>query len=90
MGKFLFNKPAICVDVHVHRIFNRLGYIQTKTPEETFKIIKSGTREHTRILLPWNETVNPCHEGLVQEINQEITAQCKINRHIGICFHYLQ
>lgn len=30
-----FNKPAICVDVHVHRIFNRLGYIQTKTPEET-------------------------------------------------------
>ena len=30
-----FNKPAICVDVHVHRIFNRLGYIHTKTPEET-------------------------------------------------------
>lgn len=30
-----FNKPAICVDVHVHRIFNRLGLINTKTPEET-------------------------------------------------------
>ncbi|MBR6126881.1 endonuclease III [bacterium] len=30
-----FNKPAICVDVHVHRIFNRLGYVHTKTPEET-------------------------------------------------------
>ena len=30
-----FNKPAICVDVHVHRIFNRLGYICTKNPEET-------------------------------------------------------
>ena len=30
-----FNKPAICVDVHVHRIFNRLGYIKTKDPEET-------------------------------------------------------
>ena len=28
-----FNKPAICVDVHVHRIFNRLGYINTKNPE---------------------------------------------------------
>ena len=27
--------PAICVDVHVHRIFNRLGYVKTKTPEET-------------------------------------------------------
>lgn len=30
-----FQKPAICVDVHVHRIFNRLGYIKTKNPEET-------------------------------------------------------
>lgn len=30
-----FCKPAICVDVHVHRIFNRLGYIKTKTPDES-------------------------------------------------------
>lgn len=30
-----FKKPAICVDVHVHRISNRLGYVKTKTPEET-------------------------------------------------------
>lgn len=30
-----FNMPAICVDVHVHRIFNRLGYVNTKNPEET-------------------------------------------------------
>lgn len=30
-----FHKPAICVDVHVHRIFNRLGYVTTKNPEET-------------------------------------------------------
>lgn len=30
-----FHKPAICVDVHVHRIFNRLGYVKTKNPEET-------------------------------------------------------
>lgn len=30
-----FNKPAICVDVHVHRISNRLGYVKTKTPDET-------------------------------------------------------
>ncbi len=30
-----FGVPAICVDVHVHRIFNRLGYIKTKNPEET-------------------------------------------------------
>jgi endonuclease-3 len=30
-----FNKPGICVDTHVHRISNRWGYVQTRTPEET-------------------------------------------------------
>ena len=30
-----YNRQAICVDTHVHRISNRLGYVQTKTPEET-------------------------------------------------------
>ena len=30
-----FAIPAICVDVHVHRICNRLGYVKTKTPFET-------------------------------------------------------
>lgn len=30
-----FNKPGICVDIHVHRISNRWGYINTKNPEKT-------------------------------------------------------
>lgn len=30
-----FDKPGICVDVHVHRICNRLGLLKTKTPLET-------------------------------------------------------
>ncbi|MDD5708575.1 MAG: endonuclease III, partial [Kiritimatiellae bacterium] len=30
-----FGKPAICVDVHVHRICNRLGLIRTHTPFES-------------------------------------------------------
>lgn len=30
-----FGKQGICVDTHVHRIFNRLGYIRTVSPEET-------------------------------------------------------
>jgi endonuclease III len=34
-----FGKPAICVDIHVHRISNRWGYVETKTPLETeFKL----------------------------------------------------
>lgn len=30
-----YNLPAICVDVHVHRISNRMGLVNTKTPDET-------------------------------------------------------
>jgi len=30
-----FNGAGLCVDTHVHRISNRLGYVRTKTPEET-------------------------------------------------------
>jgi len=30
-----FDKPAVCVDVHVHRITNRLGLLATKTPYDT-------------------------------------------------------
>jgi endonuclease III len=32
---YAFDKPAIPVDIHVHRISNRLGLVETKTPEET-------------------------------------------------------
>ncbi len=30
-----YGKPGICVDTHVHRISNRLGYVSTKNPDET-------------------------------------------------------
>jgi len=30
-----YGKEGICVDTHVHRISNRLGYVKTKTPGET-------------------------------------------------------
>jgi len=32
---YAFDKPAIPVDVHVHRISNRLGLVSTKMPEQT-------------------------------------------------------
>lgn len=32
---YAFHQPAIAVDTHVHRISNRLGWVRTKTPEET-------------------------------------------------------
>lgn len=30
-----YGKPGICVDVHVHRITNRWGYVTTATPDST-------------------------------------------------------
>lgn len=30
-----YKKPGICVDIHVHRITNRWGYVKTKDPKET-------------------------------------------------------
>lgn len=30
-----YNREGLCVDTHVHRISNRLGYVRTKTPDDT-------------------------------------------------------
>lgn len=35
-----YGKPGICVDTHVHRISNRLGYVRTKTPYETEMLLR--------------------------------------------------
>lgn len=32
---YAFNRSALCVDIHMHRITNRLGWVQTKTPDAT-------------------------------------------------------
>ena len=40
-----FSKPAICVDIHVHRIFNRIGYVKTKTPDETEMVLREKLPE---------------------------------------------
>ncbi len=37
-----FNKPGICVDTHVHRISNRLGYVRTRNPEETERALRAS------------------------------------------------
>lgn len=42
-----YGKDAICVDTHVHRISNRLGYVKTKMPDETeFALRKKLPRRH--------------------------------------------
>ena len=36
-----FGKPGICVDTHVHRISNRLGFVRTRTPGETEQALRA-------------------------------------------------
>lgn len=65
-----FNKPAICVDVHVHRIMNRLGYIRTKNPLETeFRLRKKLSKKY------WIE-VNTFFVMLGQYICRPISPKC--------------
>lgn len=47
-----FNKPAICVDVHVHRISNRLGLVKTRTPLETEMALRTCLPQH--YWMTWN------------------------------------
>lgn len=35
-----YRKPAICVDTHVHRVSNRLGWVNTKNPKQTEEELK--------------------------------------------------
>jgi endonuclease-3 len=35
-----FGAPGICVDTHVHRITNRWGYVDTRTPEQTERALR--------------------------------------------------
>ena len=36
---YAFEKAALCVDIHMHRITNRLGWVQTKTPDQTERVL---------------------------------------------------
>lgn len=38
---FAFGLPAIAVDVHVHRIANRLGWVRTRRPDETERALEA-------------------------------------------------
>ncbi len=57
-----FGKPAICVDTHVHRICNRMGFVKTKTPEETeIELRKKLPKEYwskvNKLLVAFGQTI---------------------------------
>jgi endonuclease-3 len=57
-----FNQPAICVDIHVHRIANRIGAITSKTPDESLPMLmdaipKTHWIQTNQVLVPFGQTV---------------------------------
>ena len=57
-----FRIPAICVDVHVHRISNRLGLVKTKRPEDTERELKKILPqeywiEWNALLVMWGQNI---------------------------------
>ena len=61
---FAFGLPGICVDTHVHRITNRLGFVRTRTPDETELALRA--RLPTRHWIGLNDLLvafgqNLCH-----------------------------
>lgn len=57
-----YGKLGVCVDTHVHRINNRLGYVKTKTPEQTEmalreKLPKQYWIQYNDLLVTWGQNV---------------------------------
>ena len=65
-----YNKPGICVDTHVHRISNRLGYVKTKSPEQT----EFALRE--KLPLEWWTSYNDILVAFGQTICRPISPFC--------------
>lgn len=77
-----FKKPAIPVDVHVHRISNRIGIVNTKKPEETEIVLqKSIDRKH------WI-AVNETFVVFGQNICLPIKPKCNVCRLTNLCKYY--
>lgn len=67
-----FGIDAICVDCHVHQISNRLGWISTKTPEESEKVLQ--TIMPKRFWIPLNELL----VSYGQEVCTSVSPKCSL------------
>ncbi len=57
-----FGLPGICVDTHVHRISNRLGYVRTKTPYDTEMMLREKLPprywiDYNALLVTWGQNI---------------------------------
>lgn len=79
---YAFEKPAIPVDIHVHRISNRLGLVNTKTPEDTeLELMKKIPKKF------WLE-INDTFVMYGQNICKPISPQCGVCKIKNQCKYY--
>jgi len=79
---YAYDKPAIPVDIHVHRISNRLGLVDTKNPEETEQeLMKKIQKKY------WLE-INDTFVMYGQNICKPISPMCSICKIKQICKYY--
>ena len=77
---YAYEKPAIPVDIHVHRISNRLGLVKTKTPEETEQeLMKKIPKE---LWLDINDTFVMYGQNICKPVSP-MCGVCKIRRRCG-------
>ncbi|MEO6308506.1 MAG: endonuclease III [Nitrospiraceae bacterium] len=70
-----YSKPGICVDIHVHRISNRWGYVKTKTPEETEQALRR--KLPAQHWITFNDLLVPYGQHLCQPVSP-FCSQCKL------------
>jgi endonuclease III len=73
-----YNKPGICVDTHVHRITNRWGYVQTKTPEKTEAALRDKLPQRYWIII--NDLLVTYGQNICKPISP-FCSRCKIQRY---------
>jgi endonuclease-3 len=62
-----FHKPGICVDIHVHRISNRLGYVRTRNPNETETALRG--RLPRRYWIGYNDLLVSFGQNICQPVS---------------------
>ena len=70
-----YQKPGICVDIHVHRISNRWGYVETKNPDETEQALRKKLPRQYWII--FNDLLVPYGQHVCQPISP-LCSQCKL------------
>ena len=73
-----YGKPGICVDIHVHRITNRWGYVKTKTPEETEEALRRKLPK--QYWITFNDLLVPYGQNLCQPVSP-YCRKCKLTEY---------